>query len=50
MRAQVAIVKNATLGNQQVWEGTVSTIVDQTRGAALSPCIVIIGPIAQKRT
>jgi len=43
---QVAIVRAAGQPDQQIWKGTVCTIVQQTKGAGqLSPCVLIIGEV-----
>lgn len=35
---------------QEIWKGTVSTIVEQTEGAGpLSPCVLIIGDVVNLR-
>lgn len=44
---QVVIVQNASLEGQRVWQGTVGSIVEQTAGEALSPCIVIVGEVCR---
>lgn len=43
----VVIVQNASLEGQRVWQGTVGSIVEQTAGEALSPCIVIVGEVCR---
>ena len=42
----VAIVKNGGRDNQEVWKGSLSSIVNMTRDISLSPCIIIIGKVA----
>ena len=45
---QVAIVRAAGQPDQQIWKGTVSTIVQQTEGSGvLSPCVLIIGEVVR---
>ena len=41
----IAIIRNAGSPQQQIWQGTLTNIQEQTRGIALSPCIIIIGAV-----
>ena len=45
----VAIVRWASQPQQQIWEGTLLTITQQTKGEKLSPCIIIIGEVVGLR-
>lgn len=42
----IAIVRNGGRTNQQVWRGTLADILDRTAGISLSPCVIVIGPVA----
>lgn len=42
----VAVTHAATLGSQRVWRGTLGSIVAQTEGTRLSPCIIVVGQVA----
>lgn len=42
----VAIVRQAAGEEQEVWRGTLASIVEKTAGERLSPCIVVVGHIA----
>ena len=42
----VTIIKNGSRDDQQIWRGTLTTIVNTTGDASLSPCIIVIGTIA----
>ncbi|MEM6837415.1 MAG: uroporphyrinogen-III C-methyltransferase [Cyanobacteria bacterium P01_C01_bin.120] len=45
----VAIIRWASQPQQQVWEGTLLNITQQTKGQKLSPCIVVIGEVVGLR-
>lgn len=45
----VAIVRWASQPQQHIWEGTLLTITQRTRGETLSPCIIIIGDVVGLR-
>ena len=45
----IAIVRWAGRPQQQVWIGTLATIVAQTAGIVLSPCVITIGKVVQLR-
>jgi uroporphyrinogen III methyltransferase/synthase len=45
----IAIVRWAGRPQQQVWVGTLATIVAQTAGVALSPCVITIGEVVTLR-
>lgn len=45
----IAIVRWAGRPQQQVWVGTLATIVAQTAGVALSPCVITIGEVVSLR-
>ena len=46
----IAIVRWASRPEQQIWEGTLSTIVQQTATEALSPCVIVIGEVVRLRS
>ncbi len=46
----IAIVRWAGQSQQQLWEGTLQTIVQQTATAALSPCVIVIGEVVRLRS
>lgn len=45
----IAIVRWAGRPQQQVWQGTLLDILDQTQGDSLSPCIIVVGEVVQLR-
>jgi uroporphyrinogen III methyltransferase / synthase len=45
----IAIVRWAGRPQQQVWEGTLLDILDQTTGERLSPCIIVVGEVVKLR-
>lgn len=45
----VAVIRWASQPNQQVWEGSLLTISQRTKGEALSPCIIVIGEVVGLR-
>ncbi len=45
----IAIVRAAGHPEQQVWQGTLSTIIEQTAGVKLSPCVMIVGQVVNLR-
>ncbi len=45
----VALVRWAGTSQQQVWTGTLATIVEQTDGELLSPAVIIIGEVVELR-
>jgi uroporphyrin-III C-methyltransferase len=44
---QVAIIRKAGTAGQQVWIGTLATIVEQVSDVRLSPCIIVIGKVVE---
>ena len=42
----VALVHAASTSSQRVWRGTLGSIVEQTEGERLSPCIIVVGQVA----
>ncbi len=46
----IAIIRNCGRKNQQIWFGTLANIVEQTFNISLSPAIIIIGKVVEKRT
>ncbi|XHX80023.1 MAG: uroporphyrinogen-III C-methyltransferase [Stenomitos frigidus ULC029] len=46
----IAIVRWAGQPQQQLWEGTLQTILHQTATAALSPCVIVIGEVVRLRS
>ncbi|MEO1401399.1 MAG: uroporphyrinogen-III C-methyltransferase [Cyanobacteria bacterium J06635_1] len=45
----VAVIRWASQPQQQIWEGTLLSIVQKTRGVSLSPCIIVIGEVVRLR-
>jgi uroporphyrinogen III methyltransferase/synthase len=45
----VAIIHQGGRFDQQVWQGTLTDIVDQVSSISLSPCVIVIGEIVKKR-
>jgi len=45
----VAIIRYAGRPEQQIWDGTLNTILDKTAGEALAPCVVVIGEVVKLR-
>ena len=45
----VAVIKDASSGQQRVWTATVATVVAATAGEPLSPCIVVVGRVVAER-
>ncbi len=45
----VVIIRRASQPQQQIWEGTLLTIVQHTRGESLSPCVIVVGEVAGLR-
>jgi uroporphyrinogen III methyltransferase/synthase len=46
----IAVVRWAGQSQQQLWEGTLQTILQQTATAALSPCVIVIGEVVRLRS
>ncbi len=46
----IAIIRWASRANQQIWEGTLSTILQETATEALSPCVMVIGEVVRLRS
>jgi uroporphyrin-III C-methyltransferase len=45
----VAIIRQASQPQQQIWVGTLLTITQQTKGVILSPCVIAIGEVVGLR-
>lgn len=45
----VAIIRYAGRREQQIWDGTLNTILDQTAGEPLSPCVIVVGEVVKLR-
>lgn len=45
----VAIIRWAGHPQQQIWEGTLTDIVNRTVGTSLSPCVIVIGEVVKLR-
>ncbi len=45
----IAIVRWAGQPEQQVWVGTLGTIVQLTKGETLSPCVMVVGEVVRLR-
>lgn len=46
----IAIIRSAGTEQQQIWVGTLETIVEQTQGMKLSPTVMVIGEVVNLRT
>jgi uroporphyrin-III C-methyltransferase len=46
----IAIIRSAGTEQQEVWVGTLATIVEQTRGIKLSPNVMVIGEVVNLRS
>lgn len=46
----IAIIRWAGRSQQQIWDGALVDILEQTSGEALSPCIIVVGQVARLRT
>lgn len=45
----IAIIRYAGRPEQQVWEGTLATILAKTAAASLAPCVIVIGEVVRLR-
>jgi len=45
----IAIIRDCSRPEQQIWIGTLSDIVQQTTGESLSPCVIVIGEVVRLR-
>lgn len=45
----IAIIRWAGRSQQQTWEGTLTNILEQTAGEALSPCVIVVGQVVNLR-
>jgi precorrin-4 methylase len=43
----VAVIRDASSGEQTVWVATLGTVVAATRGNTLSPSIIVVGQVVQ---
>ena len=48
-RTPIAIIRWAGRPNQQIWEGTLTDILERTDGESLSPCVIIISEVVGLR-
>lgn len=46
----VAIIHQGGWAQQQVWVGTLTTIVEKTQGQALSPAVIVVGEVVSLRS
>ncbi|OLP18758.1 uroporphyrinogen-III C-methyltransferase [Leptolyngbya sp. 'hensonii'] len=46
----IAIIRWAGRPDQQTWVGTLATIVTQTAGCSLAPCVMVIGAVVSLQT
>lgn len=46
----IAIIRWASRPQQQIWAGTLSTILQQVAAEALSPCVIVIGEVVGLRS
>ncbi len=49
-QTRIAIIRWASRPYQSVWDGTLSTILQQTSTEALSPCVIVIGEVVGLRS
>lgn len=45
----IIVIRRASQPQQQLWEGTLLNIAQRTRGATLSPCVIMIGEVVGLR-
>ncbi len=45
----IAVIRWAGQPEQQVWVGTLGTIVQLTKGEVLSPCVIVVGEVVRLR-
>ncbi|MBF2029686.1 MAG: uroporphyrinogen-III C-methyltransferase [Oscillatoriales cyanobacterium C42_A2020_001] len=45
----IAIIRYAGREQQQIWDGTLNTILDKTAGISLSPCVIVVGEVVKLR-
>ena len=45
----IALIRWAGHPQAQIWSGTLTTILSETAGAALSPCVMVIGEVVKLR-
>lgn len=45
----VAIIRECSRPQQQVWIGTLADIVERTAGQSLSPCVIVMGEVVRLR-
>jgi uroporphyrinogen III methyltransferase/synthase len=45
----IAIIKNAGHYNQNIWQGTLTNIVEKTQNLQLSPAVIVIGEVVKLR-
>lgn len=43
----VAVVREAAGAGQRVWRGSLGSIVGDTAGEGLSPCIIVVGSVCE---
>lgn len=48
-RTPIAVIRWAGQARQQIWTGTLDTILHATAGHALSPCVMVIGEVVALR-
>ena len=46
----VAVIQNAGRWQQKVWWGNLTDMVEKTAQIALSPCVIVIGAVIERRT
>lgn len=47
--SRIAIIRACATPEQEIWTGTLATIVQQTAGVSLSPCVIVIGEVVGLR-
>ncbi len=45
----IAIIRNCDRPNQEIWQGTLATIVEETQDFTLSPAVMVIGEVVSLR-
>ncbi len=48
-KTPIAIIRYASRSDQQIWIGTLATILDKTRGESLAPCVIVVGDVVKLR-
>lgn len=46
----IAVIRWGGRQQQQIWTGTLSTIMEKIQGESLSPCVIVVGQVVNLRT